>query len=59
MPEWCVSPHGIAHLFNACNKDMAISLCGLKKRELAVLKPAPPQAIRCKQCLRFSKNSLD
>ena len=59
MHEWCVTPHGIAHIFDTYDKNMAISLCRLKKRELALLKPAPAQTARCKQCLRFSKNSLE
>lgn len=49
---WKLSPNGgTAHLFRRWATDrINVSCCGMKKRELHMLRPAAPDARRCKMC---------
>ncbi|MCO5763748.1 MAG: hypothetical protein NHG36_19980 [Chromatiaceae bacterium] len=51
--EWSMTPNGIAHVFDYWPAGLAMSVCRSKLRELSMLTPAKPDAVKCKKCLKL------
>lgn len=48
-----MTPNGIAHVFDYWPAGLAMSVCRSKLRELSMLTPAKPDAVKCKKCLKL------